>query len=105
MSRIPFMVWLLLFEVIADIGSKQFELTNSWYWYLAAFIAYMIGTMFWLWSMKNGIGLWRWTIIFGVISTISTLLIAFVWYKETVTTTGLIWIILCAVWLILIDWQ
>ena len=56
-SRIPFMIGLIVFEVIADIGAKEFELTHSRYRYGGALLCYLLGNAFWLFAMKNGVGL------------------------------------------------
>ncbi len=102
-SWVPFIIGLVIFETIADIWAKEFELTNSWIWYAWALMAYVLGNALWLFAMKKWVGLWRWTILFGVITTIVTLLIAYVYYREPVNTTNIIWIILCLVWLVLVE--
>ncbi len=100
---IPFMIWLLLFEIIADIGAKQFELTTSRYRYAGALACYMWGNALRLFAMHHGVWLGRGTIIFGVVSTIITLLIAYGWYKEPISMVNIIGIVLCLVGLILLD--
>ncbi len=104
LSWIPFILWLIIFEVIADIGAKEFEITNSRYRYGGALLCYVIGNAFRLFAMKHGVGLWRGTILFAVISTIITLLIAYGRYKEPITVINMIGIALCMVWLVFLEW-
>lgn len=104
-SWIPFILWLIIFEVLADIGAKEFELSNSWYRYWWALLCYVLGNALWLFAMKNGVWLGRGTILFWVLSTLITLFIAYGWYKEPISLTNLFGIGFCIVWLILLDWE
>lgn len=97
------MIWLIIFEILADIGAKSFELTHSRWRYAGALWAYVIANAFWLFAMKEWVGLGRWTILFVVVTTIIALLIAFVYYREPINTTNIVWIVLCLVWLVLLE--
>lgn len=88
-SWIPFLGWLIIFEILADIGAKEFELSHSWYWYIWALLCYVWGNALWLFVMKNGVWLGRGTILFGALSTVSTLLIAYGRYKEPISTVNI----------------
>jgi len=101
--RLPFMLWLLICELFADFLAKQFELTNSMYIYVGALFLYALGNAIWLFAVKNGVGLARGTIIFGVLSTIGTLLMAYFRFHEKTSTINLIGIALALVGLILMD--
>lgn len=105
LSRIPFLWWLIIFEILADIGAKEFELSNSRYRYAWALLCYVLGNALWLFAMKHGIWLGRWTILFGVLSTVSTLLIAYGWYKEPISTINIIGIVVCMIGLVLLEWE
>jgi multidrug transporter EmrE-like cation transporter len=104
-SWIPFLWWLIIFEILADIGAKQFELSHSRYWYLWALLCYVWGNALWLFAMKNGVGLGRGTILFAVLSTVSTLLIAYWYYKEPISMVNIIGIGVCMIGLILLEWE
>lgn len=97
LSWIPFLIGLLIFEITADIGAKEFELTNSRWWYAGALLCYLLGNALRLFAMKHGIGLGRGTILFGVLSTVMTLGIAYGRYKEPVSIVNMIGIGLCVV--------
>ncbi len=104
-SWIPFLGWLIIFEILADIGAKEFELSHSWYRYVWALLCYVWGNALWLFAMKHGVWLGRGTILFGVLSTVSTLLIAYGRYKEPISTVNIIGIIVCMIGLVLLEWE
>jgi len=105
LSRIPFLWGLIIFEILADIGAKEFELSHSRYRYAWALLCYLLGNAFWLFAMKYGVWLGRWTILFWVLSTVSTLLIAYGWYKEPISTINIIGIVVCMIGLVLLEWE
>lgn len=102
-SRVPFFGWVIIFEVLADIAAKELELSHSWYRYVWALLLYWFGSALWLFAMKHGVWLGRWTILFGVVSTIITLLIAYGWYKESISVVNMIGIVVCVIGLVLLE--
>ena len=95
---------LIVFELIADIFSKEYAIKGSYIFWIAAIISYIIANIFWLSAIKNGSGLGRGAIIFSVVSAIIAVIIGFVFYKEAVTKIELFGVILGLISLVFIFW-
>ena len=105
------MIWiiplslLIFFEIVADIFAKEYSLKGHGYLWAGAIIAYIIANVFWLNSIKNGSGLARGAIIFGVASAIIALIIGVYFYHEDTNKIQLIGMLLGIISLVLIFWE
>lgn len=73
------------------------------YW-LLAIAGYIIANVFWLYSIRNGSGLARGTVLFSLCSAIFAVLIGFLVYHETVDKIELIGVSLGIFAIALIFW-
>jgi len=103
MAWVVFLSLLIVFEAVADVMAKEWQLHGSALRWLAAISAYVIGNMFWLYSLKSGAELGRGAIIFSVASATIAAIIGLLFYKEEVTRLQFAGMILgvCAITLIL----
>ena len=105
------MIWiiplalLIVFEILADIFAKEYSLKGHWYLWLSAIGVYVIANIFWLSSIRNGSGLARGSVIFGVASTVIAFAIGIYFYKEDTTRIQLAGMILGIISLALISWE
>jgi drug/metabolite transporter (DMT)-like permease len=97
--------FLIVFEVIADIFSKEYSLKGHWYLWAGALLGYVVANIFWLWGIKSGSELARGAIIFSVGSAIGAVILGVVFYHESVTKIQIIGMILGALSLALIFWE
>jgi len=92
------MIWgltlLIIFELIADVFAKEYSLRASPHLAVFALLAYVIANSFWLFALRNGAGLARGAIIFGVGQGIIAVMLGILWYKETYSQTTTIGMIL-----------
>lgn len=103
MKRAVPMLFLVVFESIADIFAKKRSENNIFWYSLIAIWFYVICNIFWLFALKNGSGLGRWAIIFSVASGILALGIWFFMFKETFTPIQIIWLIFGLVSIVLVS--
>lgn len=99
------LIFLVLFETVADVLSKEWSLRNHWWLAVAALTSYVICNSFWLLALKNGSGLARGIIIFAVSSTILTTLIGLWWYQEKLSTVQTLGVFVGLLALVLIFWE
>lgn len=97
--------FLILFEIIADIFSKEYALKSNWYYWALAILGYIIANIFWLWAIKSGSGLARGAIVFSVTSAIVAIIIGLYFYGEETNKVQIIGMVVGALSLILIFWQ
>ena len=102
MSWLPFIILLIVFEMIADILAKEWSLRGHTFLWIGSIAAYIIANVFWLSSLKNGAGLSRGAVIFSVASAILALFIGLVLYKETFSKLQITGMIFGVVSLVLI---
>ena len=96
---------LAVFELIADYLAKEWSL-NGVGWYAAgAFIAYSLANVFWLFALNSGSGLTRGAIIFSVSSAVLAVLLGVFLFKESLSYTQVIGVILGLISLIFIFWE
>ena|SRR3989344_7494579 len=100
---IPLII-LIAFELIADIFAKEWSLRGSKYFWTGAISAYLIGNIFWLYSIRHGSGLARGAIIFSVATATVAILLGVIGYKETLSRTQFFGAILGVISLVLILW-
>jgi multidrug transporter EmrE-like cation transporter len=105
------MLWILpisllvVFEIIADVFSKEYSLHGHWYLWVGAIVGYIIANIFFLSAMKNGSGLARGAIIFSVASAILAATLGIYFYHEHTNKIQLIGMLLGIVSIILIFWE
>ena len=105
MSWIFPIIFLIIFEVIADIFSKEYALKGHWWFWILAISGYIIANIFWLWSIRNGSGLARGAVIFSVGSAIGAVILGLFFYGEVTNKIQFFGMILGAFSLILIFWE
>lgn len=96
---------LILFEGLADILAKEWSLYGKPIRWVGAIGAYVLANTFWLYALRSGSGLTRGAIIFSVGSAILAVVIGLVLYKESITKTEVLGIILGIIALALIFWN
>ena len=96
-SSVNYIVWLLLSVLVTMYGdylSKKFALSPSWRYVVIISIVYAIGTLFWLPAIlqKNELSIvgamWAVMLYVGIVS------IGLIIFKETVSSFGILGIIL-----------
>ncbi len=85
---------LIVFEIVADILSKEWSVGKPIYFAIGAILAYVIANTFWLFALKYGSGLAKGAIIFSVASAILATVIGVLLYKEEVTRLQLVGMVL-----------
>ena len=85
---------LLAFEVVADVLAQEYSLHGGWIWWSVAILGYVIANSFWLYAIRHGSGLARGAIIFSVGSAVLACLIAILYYKEQVSPTQIVGLVL-----------
>lgn len=98
-------LFLILFEIIADVFAKEYALKGNWYFWISAILAYVIANAFWLWSIRSGSGLARGAIIFSVCSAILAIIIGLYFYGEETNKIQIAGMFVGALSLILIFWK
>lgn len=97
--------FLIAFEAVADILSKEYALHGTFLYWALALSGYIIANVFWLISIRNGSGLARGAILFSVGSAIVAVLIGALKFQEKIGTVELIGIIVGILSVVLIFWS
>lgn len=105
MHWLVFIGLLIVFEVIADIFSKEWSLTGRILFWTIALVGYVLANIFWLKAIRLGSGLARGAILFSVGSAIAAVIIGVIFYKEHIGKTEFVGMMLGVVSLILILWK
>lgn len=79
---VPFLLLLIVFEIVADIFAKEWSLKGKFIFWFLAILSYVIANSFWLIAIRKGSGLARGAIIFSIGSAILAIIIGVVFYKE-----------------------
>lgn len=99
-----FLALLLLFELLADIFAKEWSLYgHPWRW-LLALSGYIIGNIFWLYSMKHGAGLARGTVLFALGTELMAAALGLFYYREHLSSVQMAGVLLGTVAIVLIFW-
>lgn len=77
------MILLILSELTGDFFGKQWTLHKKSILFFTSLSFYVIGNAFWLFSILNGVGLARGTILFAVGQEIAAIAMAIIYFKET----------------------
>jgi multidrug transporter EmrE-like cation transporter len=97
------LVFLIVFESIADIFATK-RSQNQIIWFAIFAIAfYIICNIFWLLALKNWSWLWRGAIIFSVASAILAVIIGILLFKESFSTINIAGILLGITAIILLN--
>ena len=100
-----FMALVVFLESFSDILAKEWSLKSNNWMVAAALSGYLITNIFWLYALKNGMGLTRGAVIFSVGSAILGVLIGVLFYKEVLTPLQTIGVILGLMGAIMIFWE
>ncbi len=85
---------LIVFELVADILAKQWSVKQGFLLAAGALAAYLIANSFWLFALRNGSGLARGAIMFSVASGVVATLLGVLLFKEHLTRTQFVGIVL-----------
>ncbi|HVY35881.1 MAG TPA: hypothetical protein VG982_01215 [Candidatus Paceibacterota bacterium] len=96
--------FLIIFELIADVFSKEYALKGTWQFWALAILGYIIANIFWLWGIRSGSGLARGAIIFSVGSAIFATIIGIHFFGEKESFLQYVGIVLGILSLICILW-
>jgi drug/metabolite transporter (DMT)-like permease len=96
---------LILFEALADIFAKEWSLHGQWWRAIAAIGAYVVANTFWLFALKNGLGLARGGIIFSVACAIMAIGLGLWLYREEASKTQIAGMCMGVISLGLIFWD
>jgi glucose uptake protein GlcU len=102
------MLWLIplgllvVFEAIADYFAGGYGEKGKFYFAFLAILFYVIGNISWLIAIRQGSGLTKGAIIFSVASAVLATIIGIVVYKETITTTQAIGVVIGLVSIVLV---
>ena len=99
------MIIVVILEAFSDIFAKEWSLNQKAWLFSLALFGYILTNLFWLWALKNDVGLARGAVVFSAGSAVLGVMSGFLIYKETFTTLETIGIILGVVSLILIFWK
>lgn len=100
-------MWIYIFltyllNVIATVLSKEFALTNKWWFVAAACISAALSSVAWAYGLQKGIMLIAGTPIISVSLMISIVLIGFFYYQEPLGLTKIMGICFGIIGIILI---
>lgn len=97
--------FLITFEAIADILSKEYALHGTFLYWTLALSGYIITNIFWLESIKDGSGLARGAILFSIGSAIVAVLIGALKFHEKIGKVEFAGILVGILAIILIFWS
>ncbi len=101
---IPLVV-LILFEGLADYFAGKWGITGNLRFAIISFTGYAVGNLSWLIAMHNGSGLVRGAEIFSIVSALLAITIGILIYKENLSTTQIIGVILGIISIVLLVWK
>lgn len=96
---------LIIFEMVADIFAKEWQLHGGTWRWVGALGAYLAANSFWLFALRNGAGLARGGLIFAVSCALMAVVIGLLLYREEINRVQLFGIGLGLVSLCLIFWE
>lgn len=97
---------LILFEAVADYFATKRGTENAKLWiaFLAIFF-YIVCNTFWLFALKDGVGLGKWNMIFAVGSSILAILMGVYLFNEHYSPIQIVWFCLGIVSLALVNME
>ena len=96
---------VIIFEIAADILSKEWSLNPRFYFLIGGISFYLLANIAWLFSLRYGSGLARGVSIFSVACAVLAIVIGVVFYKEEISRLQLVGMVLGVFSLILIFWN
>lgn len=96
---------LVVFEAIADILAKEWEIHSGVLRASGALFAYLVANSFWLFALRNGAGLARGGMIFSVACAVLAIFIGLWMYREPFTKMQAVGMLLGVFSLCLIFWE
>jgi glucose uptake protein GlcU len=99
------LLFLIAFEAIADIFSKEYSLHGTFLYWTLAFSGYIIANIFWLLSIRKGSGLARGAILFSIGSAIIAVLIGILKFQEKIGRVEFVGILIGILSIVLIFWS
>ncbi len=99
------LLFLILFEGMADILAKEWSLYGKPVRWIGAIGAYIVANVFWLYALREGSGLTRGALIFSVGSAVLAIVIGLVLYQETLSRIEAVGVMLGIIALVLIFWN
>lgn len=99
------MIVVVFIESLSDIFAKEWSLKNHHWLFAAALTGYIVTNLFWLWALKEGVGLARGAVVFSVGSAILGVVVGLFYYKEVLSSLQVFGIILGMISFILIFWE
>lgn len=96
---------LVVFEIITDIFAKEWSIKQAPLIWFFAISSYVLGNIFWLYALKNGLGLGKGALVFAIVTAIIAIIIGIYFYKESVNRIQITGIILGLISLVLIFWE
>lgn len=97
--------FLIFFEFIADFFAKEYSLKGGPFFWTIAIIGYIIANSFWLYAISHGSELGRGAMIFSVGSAVLAVSLGIFLFKERMSLTVGIGLILGVISLILLLWE
>ena len=77
------MIFLILCELTADFLGKKWTLNKKSILFTASLSLYVIGNVFWIFAILNGVGLARGSTIYAVAQEILAVLMGVYYFKES----------------------
>ena len=87
------LVLVVAFEAAADVFAKAWSVKGGIVLAVTALTLYVVDNMFWLFALRGGAGLARGGILFSVASALLAALIGIFVFRETLTATQTIGVI------------
>lgn len=96
------LILLVILEATADYFAGSFGHGSKMYYAFIAMAFYILANISWLFAIKNGSGLTRGASLFSVFSMVLAVAIGIFIYKESITNTQIIGVILGVIAIILV---
>lgn len=96
---------LIIFEAVADIFAKEWTARSATWLAVTSLFFYLVANSFWLFSLRDGAGLGRGSVIFSVASAAIAIVLGVIFYKEPVSRIQFTGLLLGLVSLVLIFWE
>lgn len=94
---------LLFFELVADYFAAQWWSQQKLFLAFVAIFFYIVCNVFWLFALKHGVWLGKWSIIFSVGSAILAICLWYLVFHEHYSPYQIVWIVLWIVALLLVN--
>jgi drug/metabolite transporter (DMT)-like permease len=99
------LLFLILFEAIADIFSKEYSINGAAIYWILAISGFIIANAFWLFSIRKGSGLARGAVLFSIGSAIIAVIIGYLKYGEKIGKVEFFGMLFGIIAIVLIFWS